>query len=128
MELAKRTITLVDPQDQEVVIQAEIAETDAQRQRGLMFRDYLDSDAGMLFIFDQPQELSFWMKNTLIPLDILYFDAEGNLVSSTTMTPCTSDPCPGYRSGGEATYALEVNAGYVEKHGINADWIMQISG
>ena len=80
----------------------------------------------MLFIFSAPQQLSFWMKNTLIPLDILYFDSEGNFVSSSTMEPCTKDPCATYPSAGPAQYALEVNAGFAVENGINEAWSLEV--
>lgn len=116
-------ITLLSPDGRELFVKIEIADDDTERQQGLMFREYLDADAGMLFVFEQPRALSFWMKNTLIPLDILYFDAAGDLVSSTTMIPCAEgDQCPGYPSRGAAQYALEVNEGYVKTNGIGKGW------
>lgn len=124
VEFRKTDVRLVDPNGESVTVNVEVAENDAQRARGLMFRDHLNADAGMLFIFEQPQQLSFWMKNTLIPLDILFFDAEGKFISSAMMKPCTEDPCPGYPSGGMAKYALEVNGGFVEKNAIGTEWRM----
>jgi len=80
--------------------------------RGLMFRDHLPDDHGMLFIFPGEGPRSFWMKNTRIPLDILYFNAELKLVSvARNARPCVADPCPGYPSTGPARYVLELNAG-----------------
>lgn len=107
-----------------MTVQAELARTDAERSTGLMHRTHLDADAGMLFVFDEPQELSFWMKNTLIPLDIAFFDAAGTFVSATSMEPCRADPCPSYPSYGAATYALEVNEGFLKKHGVREGWMM----
>lgn len=71
----------------------------------------------MLFLFPHEQVLSFWMKNTLIPLDIFYFDARGQIVSATTMEPCKADPCPSYSSEGAAQFALEVAAGFLDTNG-----------
>lgn len=105
-------------------VRVEIANDDSERERGLMFRDHLDPKSGMLFVFPEERPLAFWMKNTLMPLDILYFDAEGNLVSVTTMTPCSGDPCPLYPSAATARYALEVPAGFGENHGIGPGWRM----
>lgn len=90
----------------------EIADTEAARAQGLMQRTQLDADAGMLFIFPDEQVRAFWMKNTLIPLDILYFDARHRLVSAQLEAqPCVSARCPGYASRGPARYVLEIKGG-----------------
>lgn len=69
---------------------------------------------GMLFVFDDERPRSFWMLNTLIPLDIWWFDAGGVLLGSTFMEPCTTDPCPSYPSPGPTKWALETAAGEFE--------------
>lgn len=91
----------------------EIADDDAERARGLMFREQLAPDTGMLFIHDQQEPLAYWMKNTKIPLDILYFDNDRKLVSKQVdVPPCTlGDMCPNYPSEVPARYVLELNAG-----------------
>lgn len=90
----------------------EIADTEAARAQGLMQRAQLDADAGMLFIFPDEQVRAFWMKNTLIPLDILYFDDRHRLVSAQLEAPpCVQARCPGYASRGPARYVLEINGG-----------------
>lgn len=89
-----------------------------------MERTTLAEDHGMLFVFDRPQNLSFWMKNTKIPLDIIFFDEQGYFVSMKTMTPCKKDPCNVYASDGLAQYALEVNTGFAKAHGIEQGWGM----
>lgn len=97
----------------------ELALTRQQQARGLMFRDQLPKDAGMLFIFNNEVPRSFWMKNTRIPLDILYFDAELLLVSLVeNARPCVADPCPAYPSSGPAQYVLELNAGRAGQLGV----------
>lgn len=95
----------------------EIAQTNAQRERGLMFREHLAENRGMLFIHDVEEPLAYWMKNTLIALDIFYFDAHRRLVSVSKRTPpCTlGDDCPPYRSDGSALYVLELNAGEADR-------------
>lgn len=90
----------------------EVAADDASRARGLMFRESMPLDHGMLFVFEHEQPLAFWMKNTRIPLDILYFDAGRRLVSVSADTPpCRTAYCPSYPSAGPARYVLELNAG-----------------
>lgn len=91
----------------------EIADDDAERARGLMFREELAPGSGMLFIHDRQEPLAYWMKNTKIPLDILYFDDARKLVSKRVdVPPCTlGDRCPNYPSDVPARYVLELNAG-----------------
>lgn len=95
----------------------EIAQTDAQRARGLMFRDRMDAGHGMLFIHDGQRPLAYWMKNTHIALDIFYFDANRHLVSVAKNTPACDlgNMCPPYRSEGPAKYVLELNAGIADR-------------
>lgn len=91
----------------------EIADDDAERARGLMYRDAMDADRGMLFIHDAEEPQAYWMKNTKIPLDILYFDDGRKLVSQQRdVPPCSlGDACPSYPSNVPARYVLELNAG-----------------
>ena len=91
----------------------EVSDDDAERARGLMFRDALANDSGMLFIHDAEEPQAYWMKNTRIPLDILYFDDSRRLVSQQRdVPPCSlGDGCPSYPSNVPARYVLELNAG-----------------
>ena len=93
--------------------QVELAQNDETRARGLMFRDQMDTGSGMLFIHDFEEPQAYWMKNTRIPLDILYFDNERRLVSQQRdVPPCSAgDRCPPYPSKAPARYVLELNAG-----------------
>jgi len=96
----------------------EIADNQEARVRGLMFRDSMPADHGMLFVFESSYVQTFWMKNTRIPLDILYFDSTYKLVSvQERVPPCRSDPCAQYPSTGPAQYVLELNSGMAEKLG-----------
>jgi len=97
----------------------ELAQTQEQQALGLMFRDQLEDDRGMLFIFPREAPRSFWMKNTRIPLDIFYFDGELRLVSVSENTPpCRTARCPSYPSTGPARYVLELNAGKAAELGV----------
>lgn len=100
--------------------QVEIADNDAERTRGLMFRDELAADHGMLFIHDEQGPQAYWMKNTRIPLDILYFDNDRKLVSQQRdVPPCSAgDRCPSYPSEAPARYVLELNAGDALRLGV----------
>jgi hypothetical protein len=91
----------------------EVADDDAERTRGLMFREQMDAGRGMLFVHDRQEPLAYWMKNTKIPLDILYFDNDRKLVAQQVdVPPCTlGDNCPNYPSEVPARYVLELNAG-----------------
>jgi len=97
----------------------ELAETQEKQALGLMFRDQLPDDHGMLFLFPGEAMRSFWMKNTRIPLDIFYFDEELKLVSVAENTkPCRTQRCPSYPSAGPARYVLELNAGKAAELGV----------
>ncbi|MFZ5635699.1 MAG: DUF192 domain-containing protein [Pseudomonadota bacterium] len=98
----------------------EIADDNAERARGLMFRDAMPQENGMLFIHDTQMPLAYWMKNTRIPLDILYFDRDRKLVSQRRdVPPCSlGDRCPPYPSSAPALYVLELNAGQAAKLGL----------
>ncbi|NZA28183.1 DUF192 domain-containing protein [Luteimonas sp. SJ-92] len=98
----------------------EIAADDQSRARGLMFRDALDAGRGMLFIHEREERQAYWMKNTRIPLDILYFDNGLRLVSQQRdVPPCVSGVgCPAYPSSAPARYVLELNAGEAARLGL----------
>lgn len=101
----------------------EVARSQAQRSMGLMDRDRLAADAGMLFLYGEPQSAlnGFWMYRTRIPLDIAFIGEEGRIVAMQRMEPCESrDPsaCPVTRPGAPYRAALEVNAGYFEEKGV----------
>ena len=98
-------------------VEVEIADTDAERQTGLMGWNVLPDNAGMLFVFEGEQTLSFWMRDTLIPLSIAYIDAEGRIVDIQDMQPLDDVP-PHYVSAEPAQYALEVNQGFFEERGV----------
>ena len=88
-----------------------VADTEELRAQGLMGVTDLDDLDGMLFVFEEDASGGFWMKNTLIPLDIAFFTVEGVLVDLLRMEPCTEDPCPIYQPRGEYRYAIETEVG-----------------
>ena len=108
---------------------AELATDDASREHGLMMRTELAPDHSMLFVFPDTQPRWFWMKNTLIPLDILYFGADSKLVSmQLDVPPCKADPCPSYPSDTPARYVLELPAGTARRIGAEAGDELKVEG
>lgn len=101
----------------------EIAATDEDRQRGLMERKSMPADAGMIFVFDREQFLSFWMKNTLIPLDILYLNNAGQIVTIAQMKPLDESGVP---TRAPARYAIELNAGTARRLGVRVGDVLRI--
>jgi len=103
-------------------ISLEIARTPKEREKGLMFREELDRDKGMLFVFDDEAPRSFWMKNTLIPLDMMFIDSEKKIIKIIeNAQPCRNDPCRHYSSEIPAMYVLEMNSGFVRKNNIKEE-------
>jgi uncharacterized membrane protein (UPF0127 family) len=106
-------------------VQVELADTDAKRERGLMFRKELADDRGMLFLFDEEGEHSFWMKNTLIPLDLIFVDSAGRVTGIVAMArPLTLEP----RSGGPSRMVLEVAGGWAAARGVRVGDRMRVEG
>ena len=107
----------------------EFANDGPSREHGLMMRTTLAPDHSMLFTFSASEPQAFWMKNTLIPLDILYFGADRRLVSmQLDVPPCKADPCPIYPSDGSAQYVLEIAAGTAKRIGVRIGDELKISG
>jgi len=115
---------LAAPQTEQVKLDGhqftvEIANNNAKREHGLMFRVHMAADHGMLFVYSGAQPRAFWMKNTLIPLDIIFFDARKRLINVSADTPpCKTPECPSYMSSAPAQYVLELNAGMAAKLGL----------
>ena len=105
----------------------ELARSDGEKALGLMFREHLPEDHGMLFLFSQEAYRSFYMRNTRIPLDIFYFDADLRLVSVSRNTPpCRTRSCPGYPSEGPAQYVLELNAGKADELDVDKGDVLEL--
>ncbi|OGJ21941.1 hypothetical protein A3K73_04825 [Candidatus Pacearchaeota archaeon RBG_13_36_9] len=102
-----------------VSINAEIADTPEKIERGLMYRESLGKNEGMLFIFWEEKETNFWMKNTLIPLDMIFLNKDGEIVNIVeNAVPCNSSNCILYLSEVPVKYVIEVNAGFVKENEI----------
>jgi uncharacterized protein len=104
-------------------LDVELAATPEQQAKGLRFRQTLAEDAGMLFIFPSPQRLSFWMKDASIPLSIAYIQPDGKIVQIRSMKPYDETPVPSLSNA--VTYALLVNQGWFERHGISAGTVIE---
>ncbi|MDR2618684.1 MAG: DUF192 domain-containing protein [Treponema sp.] len=113
IKFEKRDLIL-EGQGKTALIKAEIARTDAERARGLMYRQELKDGEGMLFIFERDEILSFWMKNTLIPLSVAYISSEGRILEIHDLEAQNLNPV---RSSRSARYALEVPRGYFDRAG-----------
>jgi hypothetical protein len=97
----------------------EVVQTETERERGLMYRTKLDENSGMLFVFQQPDIKTFWMKNTLIPLDMIFIADDNKIIHiEKNVPPCKNDPCQVYSSGKPVLYVLEVNGGFADRHTI----------
>jgi uncharacterized membrane protein (UPF0127 family) len=117
---------VIETQGDEVTVHVEVADTQAERARGLMGRRELQDDAGMVFVFPTDSTSAFWMKDTLIPLSIAFYDERGTIVRILDMEPCTRDPCALYDP--EASYrgALEVNRGAFEGWGVREGDVLRL--
>ena len=119
MQTAKRSVVTLAPAGRApVTVRVEVARTPEQTQRGLMFRERLDADAGMVFLFENDDDHTFWMKNTPLPLDMIFITrdlAVAGVVENTTPFSTQTRSC-----GQQSRYVLEVNAGFAAQHGITA--------
>jgi len=97
-------------------LKVEIVQNDEERMRGLMYREQLAEDEGMLFVFEEARIQAFWMRNTFIPLDIAFIDAGGKIIDIQRMEPL--DETKSYFSPAPVPYVLEVNAGWFERNAI----------
>lgn len=116
------TLEITNSAGQKVDVPVEVASTPEERQRGLMGRTALAEDAGMLFAYNQDQPLSFWMKDTLIPLSIAFINEQGRIVDIQDMQPLDETP---HTSVEPARYALEVNQGFFSARGIEVGNVVE---
>lgn len=122
-------VTLRSPDGEAVPMAVYVAADPEQRGRGLMEREDLPSDAGMVFLFPGVTRSSFYMYNTLLPLSIAFFDGDGRVVRVLDMDPCEAeqpDACTLYDPGTEYAGALEVNQGYFDAIGLREGWTVDL--
>src|SRR3989338_9812338 len=101
-----------------IKINVEVADDDNEKITGLMFREKLEENSGMLFVFDSENYQTFWMKNTLIPLDIIFIGKDFKIIDIKTAVQCKKDPCALYRPSEPAKYVLEVNGNFTIENDI----------
>jgi uncharacterized membrane protein (UPF0127 family) len=109
-----------------VTVPVYVAATAQQRQRGLMNRAHLPAGTGMVFLYPEPVRGPYYMKNTLIPLEIAFYDHRGTIAAVLDMEPCATDPCPLYDPGIAYAGALEVNRGFFRQIGLRAGWTVDL--
>lgn len=100
------------------VVEVELALSPSEHAQGLMYRQEMDSDHGMLFVFKEDEYRSFWMKNTFLPLSIAFIDKDKKILNMADMAPLREEPT--YKSVAPARYVLEMNQGWFVAHGVKA--------
>jgi uncharacterized protein len=111
---------------QRAVVSVEIADTTATREYGLMYRKQMDENAGMIFVFKSPRHNEFWMKNTVIPLDMIYADGAGKIIGVVRNAPPFSEDIDAV--DGDSQYVLEVNGGFCDRHGVKVGDTLRFEG
>lgn len=114
--VACQHLSSVELGDTRVIV--EVADTEEERAQGLMRRTSLEEDHGMLFLYPEERNVAFWMKNTKIPLDLIFIDSNFSIVDIHTAQPCTSEACVPYSPEKKAQHVLEVNAGFAERNAL----------
>lgn len=115
----KNPQALIKTNSGNVKLDIEIADDINERSKGLMFRNSMEEFHGMLFVFEAEKEHAFWMKNTLIPLDMIFINSNNEIIDIKYAVPCESDPCPTYNPSGAVLYVLETNGNFTKRHGID---------
>jgi uncharacterized protein len=111
------------------VYRLELARTPEEQAQGLMFRESLPPNTGMLFVFDVAGPHRFWMKNTMIPLDMIWLDEAGRVTFVSADTPpCKADPCPNYGPDTPAARVLEIAGGMAAKEKVTIGSVIQVEG
>ncbi|MBF0484497.1 MAG: DUF192 domain-containing protein [Candidatus Omnitrophica bacterium] len=109
-------------------LQVEEAKELADKARGLQGREKIDEDKGMLFIFSEPENIAFWMKDMKMPIDMIWMDEKGTIQAlHETVPPCATEKCLNYTSGKPTKYVLETAAGLAQKWGLKEGEVMKVS-
>ena len=103
----------------EAKLHVEIADDTDERRQGLMGVEHLPADQGMAFVWPEPADSTFWMKDTLVPLSIAFVDETGQVIDVLDMQPCEEDPCPRYGIDEPYVLAVEANLGWFDDHGVD---------
>ena len=122
-----RTLVIEASGGKKVEVRVEIADGLFEQARGLMYRRVLGENRGMLFVYTEERERTFWMKNTRIPLSIAFIDSERRIIDIQDMKPLDDEP-PSYVSAEPAQYALEVNQGFFEERGVKIGDRVELPG
>jgi len=118
---------IIDKGDETVLVRVEVAQSAEQRRFGLMSRTSLPDDAGMVFLYFNRHDGAFWMKDTLVPLSIAFFDRQGRILRMLDMSPCRKEPCKLYDPGVSYWGALEVNRGAFDRWGVEPGDTIRLS-
>ena len=111
----------------EKCIEIEIMQSPEERALGLMYRQKISEDQGMLFIFDQPLKVNFWMKNVQFSIDMIFIDETNTIVHiEKNVPPCHKDPCPTYSSISEVKYVVEVVSGFCDKFNVKTNQTIEV--
>ncbi len=124
------TVTFLQGEQVLLEVTCEVAETEGEREVGLMNRDHLDADRGMLFVFDPPREVTFWMKETYIELDIIFVDTNGTVIGIAQADPEPDTPdhlLERYPSGGNVGWVVEIVQGLSREHNVTSGSRVTIS-
>lgn len=119
-------VTIKTRESKQIKFAVEVPGTDEDFKKGLMFRESLDDGRGMLFAYPDSAVRSFWMKNTLIPLDMLFIDENFVIRKIHQAVPCEQDPCPSYKSGVPVKYVLEVRGNLAREKGVKEGDVAEI--
>jgi uncharacterized membrane protein (UPF0127 family) len=118
LDLPQGNLTVAGSGGPKLSLHVQIAQTTQSRERGLMGVKKMPDQVGMAFLFGEPTSTGFWMKDTLIPLDIAFWDSNGRIVATSTMTPCGTGSCPVYQPAATYVSSVEMNAGLLAARGV----------